>query len=62
MQKGAVGLALPQANHYERLAFGYYASTSNVLDFGRFNSDTSFTDAIAGTKQTNTPPNITRSI
>uniref|UniRef100_A0AC35GCW2 VWFA domain-containing protein n=1 Tax=Panagrolaimus sp. PS1159 TaxID=55785 RepID=A0AC35GCW2_9BILA len=62
MQKGAVGLALPQANHYERFAFGYYASTANVFDFGRFDSDTSFTNSIAGTKQTNNPPNITRAL
>uniref|UniRef100_A0AC34FR90 VWFA domain-containing protein n=1 Tax=Panagrolaimus sp. ES5 TaxID=591445 RepID=A0AC34FR90_9BILA len=62
MQKGAVGLALPDATHYERFAFGYYASTGNVFDFGRFNSDETFTDAIAGTKQTNNPPNITRAL
>uniref|UniRef100_A0A914Z857 VWFA domain-containing protein n=1 Tax=Panagrolaimus superbus TaxID=310955 RepID=A0A914Z857_9BILA len=62
MQKGAVGLGLPDATHYERFAFGYYASTGNVFDFGRFNSNEAFTDAIAGTKQTNNPPNITRAL
>ena len=61
MQKGAVRLALPQeATHYERIAFGYYSSTANIFDFGRFKSDDDLTAAIAGTLQTNAVPNVTR--